>query len=80
MVATMNEDWKIGDEIRNEEMNATAIVVGIYKDHYECIAFNGSDFDTFIEPFEETFMWNKTGRNFLQIVEMIKVIKDGDNE
>lgn len=80
MVATMNEDWKIGDEIRNEEMNATAIVVGIYKDHYECIAFNGSDFDTFIEPFGETFMWNKTGRNFLQIAEMIKVIKDGDNE
>lgn len=65
-------------EIRNEEINANAIIVGIYKDHYECIAFNDNDFDTIIIPLVETFMWNKTGRNFSQIAEMIKIMKDGD--
>jgi hypothetical protein len=75
----MNENWKIGDELRNEEINANVIIVGIYKNHYECIAFNDNDFDTFIVPLEETFMWNKTYRNFSQIAEMIKIIKRGNN-
>lgn len=74
----MNEDWKIGDEIRDEEMDANAIIVGIYKDHYECIAFNGSDFDTFVETFPWSLWWSKTGRNFSQIAEMIKIMNDGD--
>ena len=31
----MNEDWRIGDELRDEEINANAIIVGIYKAHCE---------------------------------------------
>ena len=73
----MNKDWKIGDEIRDEVTGTNAIIVGIYEDHYECIAFNGSDFDTFIV---ETSTWNGTGRNFSQIAEMIEIIKDDDSE
>ena len=76
----MNEDWKIGDEIRDKEINTNAIIVGIYKDHYECIAYNGNAFDTFIVPKTELYLWNKTGQGFPQIAEMIKIMKDGTNK
>ena len=75
----MNKDWKIGDELREELTSTNTIIVGIYKDHYEGIAFNGSDFDTFIVKTDSIdFRWIKTGRNFSQIAEMIKIMKNDE--
>ena len=73
----MITNWQIGDEIRDEEINSNLILVGIYEHQYECIAFNGSDFDTLFIPrgWELTGL-KKTGRYFPQIQEMIKIMKE----
>lgn len=77
----MNTDWQIGDEIRDEEINSNFIIVGIYEHQYECIAFNGSDFDTFNIPRGwELIGVKKTGRYFPQIQEMINMMGDGDSD
>lgn len=72
---TDNErEFGIGDELRDDETNTNAVIVGMYEDHCECIAFNGNDFDTLSIPKTELYLWDKTGRNFSQIAEMIEEI------
>lgn len=68
-------DWQIGDEIRDEELNSNAIIVGVYEHQYECITFNGSDFDAFNIPCDGTIVgYKRTGKHFEQISEMIKIM------
>lgn len=73
------DEIKIGDELSDPEAGIPSIiVVGKYPDHFECIAFNGSDFDTFTVRKNELSDYEKTGGNFPQIGEMLTQISEWD--
>lgn len=66
----------VGDEIYSELTDSKAVVQRIDTWHrYECFTDNGAQFIIDTETFND--YWVKTGKNYPQITEILKQMKEG---
>ena len=71
-----NKIVRVGDEIYSELTDCKAVVQRIDAWHrYECFTDNGSQFIIGEETFND--YWVKTGKNYPQITEILKQMKEG---
>lgn len=71
-----NKIVRVGDEIYSERINCKAVVQHIdCWDRYQCFTDNGSQFIINTETFND--YWVKTGKNYSQITEILKQMKEG---
>lgn len=68
---------RVGDEIYSELTDCKAVVQHIdCWDRYQCFTDNGDQFIISTEIFNDC--WVKTGKNYPQIAEVLKQMKEGD--
>lgn len=71
-----NKMIHVGDEIYSELTDSKAVVQHIdCWNRYECFTDNGSQFIISTETFND--YWVKTGKNYPQIIEILKQMKEG---
>ena len=69
----------VGDEIYSELTNSKAVVQRIDAWHrYQCFTNNGDQFIIDKHTFNE--YWVKTGKNYPQIAEVLKQMKEGEDK
>lgn len=70
---------KVGDEIYSVLVNIKAVVQHIDAwNRYECFDENGSQFIIDTETFDDC--WIKTGKNYPQIAQILKELKNKENK